>query len=84
MRSAFVPPSSPRCRRREAGADLETRDGKQYAQLVDRFEVRQVALLLDEGRALDGATAEVVAEMRNQGRLPGRARTVASIGASRR
>ncbi len=29
--------------------------------------MRQVALALDEGRALDGATAEVVAELRNQG-----------------
>src|SRR5690606_16068454 len=35
--------------RREAGAELETRDGKEWQELVDRFEVRQVALHLDEG-----------------------------------
>lgn len=53
--------------RREAGTDLETRDGKDWADLVGRFELRQVALALDEGRTLEGATAEVVSEMRAQG-----------------
>lgn len=53
--------------RREAGAALETRGEKEWANLVGRFEVRQVALALDEGRALDGATAEIVAEMRSKG-----------------
>lgn len=53
--------------RREAGADLETRSDRQFAELVGRFELRQVALSLDEGRALSGATAEVVSEMRNAG-----------------
>ncbi len=57
--------------RREAGADLETRDGRQFAELVGRFELRQVALSLDEGRALTGATAEVVAELRNAGGYQG-------------
>lgn len=53
--------------RREAGAELETRGEKEWANLVGRFEVRQVALALDEGRALDGATAEIVQEMRSKG-----------------
>lgn len=53
--------------RREAGADLETREGREWADLVGRFELRQVALALDEGRSLDGATAEIVNELRAQG-----------------
>lgn len=57
--------------RREAGADLETRDDRQFAELVGRFELRQVALSLDEGRALSGPTAEVVAELRNAGGYQG-------------
>ena len=57
--------------RREAGADLETRSDREYAELVGRFELRQVALALDEGRALSGATAEVVTELRNAGGYQG-------------
>lgn len=57
--------------RREAGADLETRSDRQFAELVGRFELRQVALAIDEGRALTGATAEVVAELRNAGGYQG-------------
>lgn len=53
--------------RREAGEALEVRGDKEWADLVDRFEVRQVALHLDEGAELSGATAEVVQEMRAQG-----------------
>lgn len=53
--------------RREAGADLETRSDRQFADLVAAFEMRQVALHLDEGRALSGRTAEVVQELRNAG-----------------
>ncbi len=53
--------------RREAGADLENRSGKEWADLVAGFEMRQVALALDEGRALSGRTAEVVTELRNSG-----------------
>lgn len=53
--------------RREAKDDLETRSDKDYAELIDRFEMRQVALALDEGRQLDGATAEIVQELRSQG-----------------
>jgi HK97 family phage major capsid protein len=57
--------------RREAGAELETREGKQWADLVAGFELRQVALALDEGRSLDGRTAEVVQELRSQGGFRG-------------
>jgi HK97 family phage major capsid protein len=53
--------------RREAGAELETRGDRQWRELVGKFELRQVALHLDEGRAIDGATAEVVTEMRSRG-----------------
>ncbi len=53
--------------RRDAGAELETRGGRQWAELVAGFELRQVALALDEGRSLDGRTAEVVAELRSAG-----------------
>ncbi|MER9150804.1 phage major capsid protein [Mesorhizobium opportunistum] len=52
--------------RREAGADLETRSDKEFAELVDKFELRQVALFLDEGAKIDGPTAEVIAEMRSK------------------
>ncbi|MER2509216.1 MAG: phage major capsid protein [Amaricoccus sp.] len=53
--------------RREAGAELDTRDGKAWADLIAGFELRQVALALDEGRPLDGRTAEVVQELRAAG-----------------
>ncbi|NYT67707.1 phage major capsid protein [Pusillimonas noertemannii] len=53
--------------RRDAGKDLETRQDKQWSDLVSGFELRQVALYLDEGKALDGRTAEVVQEMRSTG-----------------
>lgn len=53
--------------RREAGADLETRGARQFAELVAGFELRQAVLALDEGRALTGQTAEVVAELRDRG-----------------
>lgn len=53
--------------RREAGRDLETRAGREWSDLVAGFELRQIALALDEGRVLDGRTAEVVAELRSAG-----------------
>lgn len=53
--------------RDEAKGELETRSDREYAELVDQFELRQVALALDEGRPLDGPTAEIVQEMRSQG-----------------
>lgn len=53
--------------RRDAKGELETRSGSEWADLVGKFEMRQVALMLDEGRNLDGATAEIVSELRSQG-----------------
>ncbi|MCI5110404.1 MAG: phage major capsid protein [Marivita sp.] len=57
--------------RREAGAELETRSDREWSELASRFEVRQVALALDEGRALSGQTAEVVEELRSAGGFQG-------------
>ena len=53
--------------RRDAGAELETRGGREWSDLCRGFELRQAALHLDEGRALSGRTAEVVTELRNAG-----------------
>lgn len=53
--------------RREAKGELETRCDREYADLIGKFELRQVALHLDEGAKIDGATAEIVAELRSHG-----------------
>ncbi|ARN80926.1 phage major capsid protein [Methylocystis bryophila] len=53
--------------RRDAKRDLETRGGNEWDDLVGKFELRQVALALDEGRTLSGATNEVVSELRSKG-----------------
>jgi len=53
--------------RREAGADLETREGREWDDLVSGFELRQAVFHLDEGRAFTGQTAEVIEEMRSAG-----------------
>lgn len=53
--------------RREAGAELETRSDREFSDLIAGFEMRQVVLALDEGKALSGQTAEVVTELRNAG-----------------
>lgn len=57
--------------RRDAGAELETRSGTEWAAMMAGFELRQVALNLDEGRALDGKTAEIVQELRSAGGFRG-------------
>lgn len=57
--------------RREAGADLETREGREWADMLGRFEVRQVAMALDHGHQIDGETAEIVQELRSQGAYQG-------------
>jgi hypothetical protein len=57
--------------RRDAKGELETRSDRDYAELIGKFEMRQVALHLDEGRALEGATAEVVTELRSHGGYQG-------------
>lgn len=53
--------------RREAGADLDTRAGRQWDDLVAGFEMRQIVAALEEGRSLSGQTAEIVSEMRSHG-----------------
>ena len=53
--------------RRDAGAELETRGGREWSDLCAGYELRQAALHLDEGRALTGRTAEVVSELRKRG-----------------
>jgi Phage capsid family. len=53
--------------RRDAGEELETRQDTEWRSLIDAFEVRQVALALDEGRELTGQTAEIVQELRSAG-----------------
>ena len=53
--------------RRDARGELETRGDRDWTDLVGRFEMRQIALALDEGAPLSGPTAEVVQEMRSKG-----------------
>ncbi|MGJ3230248.1 MAG: phage major capsid protein [Oceanicaulis sp.] len=57
--------------RREAGEELETRGAKEWADMLAGFELRQVALALDEGRPLEGRTAEIVQELRSKGGFQG-------------
>lgn len=57
--------------RREAKGELETRSEKQFSDLIDKFELRQVAAHLDTGDKIDGATAEVIAELRSHGSYRG-------------
>ena len=53
--------------RRDAGAELESRSEREWSQLLSGFEMRQVALALDEGRPLEGRTQEIVSELRTKG-----------------
>ncbi|ROO30416.1 hypothetical protein SAOR_00825 [Salinisphaera orenii MK-B5] len=53
--------------RRDADRDLETREAGEWDKLIAQYEMRQAALHLDEGRQFDGATAEVVQELRQAG-----------------
>ena len=57
--------------RQEAKGELDTRSDREFSDMVAKFELRQVALHLDEGRALDGVTAEIVQELRSQGGFRG-------------
>ncbi|MEO1265107.1 MAG: phage major capsid protein [Pseudomonadota bacterium] len=57
--------------RREAGAELQTREDRERAGLIERFELRQAVAFLDDGRALEGPTAEIVSEMRAAGGFRG-------------
>ncbi|WP_111431022.1 phage major capsid protein [Rhodobacteraceae bacterium DSL-40] len=53
--------------RREAKGELETRSDREWSEIMAGFEMRQVALALDEGRQMDGRTAEIVSELRSHG-----------------
>jgi HK97 family phage major capsid protein len=53
--------------RRDAKDELETRGANEWNELIGKFEMRQVALHLDEGRTLNGATNEIVSELRSRG-----------------
>ncbi|MBX9823523.1 MAG: phage major capsid protein [Xanthobacteraceae bacterium] len=53
--------------RRDAKDELESRGGNEWAALIGKFELRQVALHLDEGAKIDGPTAEVISELRSHG-----------------
>lgn len=57
--------------RREAKDDLETRSDQEWSDLVNSFEVRQIAMALDHGHQVDGRTAEVVSELRSAGTYQG-------------
>lgn len=57
--------------RKEAGADLDKKEDREWRELASAFELRQVALALDEGAKLTGETAEIVAEMRASGGFQG-------------
>ncbi len=57
--------------RKEAAGELETRSETEWSDLAGQFELRQAALALDEGRALDGATAEIASELRSQSGFQG-------------
>ncbi len=57
--------------RQAAKGELETRSSKEWAEMMAGFEMRQVALHLDEGAALSGRTAEIVSELRGAGGFRG-------------
>jgi HK97 family phage major capsid protein len=57
--------------REEARGELETRSAQEWSDMMAGFELRQVALALDEGRQLDGQTAEIVQELRSSGGFRG-------------
>lgn len=57
--------------RDEAKGELETRSGSEWAAMMGKFELRQVALALDENSALSGATKEIIDEMRSNGGYQG-------------
>ena len=57
--------------RDKAKGELETRSSREWSEMMAGFEMRQVALHLDEGRAIDGQTAEIVQELRSQGGFRG-------------
>jgi HK97 family phage major capsid protein len=57
--------------RKQAGAEIESRQETEWRNMVDDFELRQVVMSLDEGSAINGATKEIVDEMRASGGYQG-------------
>lgn len=56
--------------RREAGEELETRSEREWSEMMASFEVRQIVDALNpkgSGKDLEGATAEIVQELRSHG-----------------
>ncbi len=53
--------------REKAKGELETRSDNEWSEMMAGYEMRQVALALDEGRELSGQTAEIVQELRAAG-----------------
>lgn len=53
--------------RKEAKGELETRSDREWSEVMGGFEMRQVAMALDVGSALNGATAEIISELRSKG-----------------
>ncbi|MET4101609.1 hypothetical protein ABIE58_001030, partial [Roseovarius sp. MBR-78] len=57
--------------REQAKGELETRSSREWSEMMAGFEMRQVALYLDEGRAIEGQTGEIVQELRSAGGFRG-------------
>lgn len=57
--------------RQEAKGELETRSSREWSEMMAGFEMRQVALYLDEGKQIEGQTAEIVQELRSAGGFRG-------------
>src|SRR3546814_1992546 len=60
MAQGYAPAPSPSAASLVVELDYGVSGDREYADLLRRFEVRQVALHYDEGRQLDGATAEKI------------------------
>ena len=57
--------------RSAAAGELETRSDREWSDMLGKFEMRQVALMLDEGRNLDGQTARSCRSFAAQGGFRG-------------
>ena len=57
--------------REKAKGELETRSSREWSAMMAGFEMRQVALFLDEGKQIEGQTAEIVQELRSAGGFRG-------------
>ncbi len=57
--------------REKAKGELESRSDREWQDMLGAFELRQVALHLDEGRQISGQTAEIVQELRSAGGFRG-------------